>query len=185
MASKARRSEQYFAFWRRVLVGDFGPSLSAFPTPVSAADPARPALDHRLLLVATVLTWVIGNLLGGLAGYYRNNRAAQGRRHRGDGRSSHPVLHRRLHPAHHLRLSLAGPADQRRRADGVDRGDTLGLRSRRRRPFDPARAVACAGRHWRLVHRDAVAGLQHRDRGLCHLCRTRRRRAGARSCSPM
>ena len=26
--------EQYAAFWRRVLVGDFGPSLSAFPTPV-------------------------------------------------------------------------------------------------------------------------------------------------------
>ena len=27
--------DQYLAFWRRVLVGDFGPSLSAFPTPVS------------------------------------------------------------------------------------------------------------------------------------------------------
>src|SRR5258708_4901811 len=27
--------EQYLAFWRRVVVGDFGPSLSAFPTPVS------------------------------------------------------------------------------------------------------------------------------------------------------
>src|SRR3954462_10700543 len=27
--------EQYVRFWRRVAVGDFGPSLSAFPTPVS------------------------------------------------------------------------------------------------------------------------------------------------------
>ena len=27
--------DQYLAFWRRILVGDFGPSLSAFPTPVS------------------------------------------------------------------------------------------------------------------------------------------------------
>src|ERR1700750_446563 len=27
--------EQYFVFWKRVIVGDFGPSLSAFPTPVA------------------------------------------------------------------------------------------------------------------------------------------------------
>src|ERR1700692_1656404 len=26
--------DQYVIFWRRVLTGDFGPSLSAFPTPV-------------------------------------------------------------------------------------------------------------------------------------------------------
>src|SRR3954451_23526385 len=26
---------RYFVFWTRILVGDFGPSLSAFPTPVS------------------------------------------------------------------------------------------------------------------------------------------------------
>jgi peptide/nickel transport system permease protein len=47
--------EQYLAFWRRIATADFGPSLSAFPTPVS-----------------TLLTWVLGNLLGGLAGYYQN-----------------------------------------------------------------------------------------------------------------
>src|SRR5690349_5498281 len=28
-------TDQYFAFWRRVVAGDFGPSLSAFPTPVA------------------------------------------------------------------------------------------------------------------------------------------------------
>src|SRR3954454_19407809 len=28
--------EQYGTFWRRIVRGDFGPSLSAFPTPVSA-----------------------------------------------------------------------------------------------------------------------------------------------------
>src|SRR5260370_16738566 len=27
--------DQYLAFWRRVAVGNFGPSLSAFPTPVA------------------------------------------------------------------------------------------------------------------------------------------------------
>src|SRR5215468_7615071 len=26
---------QYLVFWRRILVGDFGPSLSAFPTPAA------------------------------------------------------------------------------------------------------------------------------------------------------
>ena len=26
---------QYVVFWQRIIVGDFGPSLSAFPTPVS------------------------------------------------------------------------------------------------------------------------------------------------------
>ena len=28
-------AQQYASFWRRVVSGDFGPSLSAFPTPVS------------------------------------------------------------------------------------------------------------------------------------------------------
>ena len=55
---KGTLGEQYLTFWGRVLRGDFGPSLSAFPTPVS-----------------TLITWVLGNLLGGLAGYYQRNRA--------------------------------------------------------------------------------------------------------------
>ena len=40
-------SEQYVTFWSRILRGDFGPSLSAFPTPVSA-------------LIARALPWTIG-----------------------------------------------------------------------------------------------------------------------------
>jgi len=66
--------EQYVNFWRRVLVADFGPSLSAFPTPVSTLIGRATPWTVGLLGVATVLTWVIGNLLGGLAGYYRRNR---------------------------------------------------------------------------------------------------------------
>jgi peptide/nickel transport system permease protein len=67
--------EQYLGFWKRVLIGDFGPSLSAFPTPVSALILRALPWTIGLLLVATLLSWAVGNLLGGRAGYYRNNRA--------------------------------------------------------------------------------------------------------------
>lgn len=66
--------EQYLAFWRRVAVGNFGPSLSAFPTPVSVLIARALPWTVSLLVVSTVLTWLVGNLLGGLAGYYRRNR---------------------------------------------------------------------------------------------------------------
>lgn len=66
--------EQYLTFWRRMLVADFGPSLSAFPTPVSALIWQALPWTIGLLLVATLIAWVLGNLLGGLAGYYRNSR---------------------------------------------------------------------------------------------------------------
>lgn len=66
--------QQYLTFWQRVLVGDFGPSLSAFPTPVSELILRALPWTVGLLLVSTLLTWFLGNLLGGLAGYYRENR---------------------------------------------------------------------------------------------------------------
>jgi len=66
--------EQYLQFWRRVLVADFGPSLSAFPTPVSRLIWNALPWTVGLLVVATLIAWVLGNLLGGLAGYYRDSR---------------------------------------------------------------------------------------------------------------
>ena len=66
--------DQYLVFWRRVAVGDFGPSLSAFPTPVSVLIRRALPWTAGLLLVSTVITWIIGNLLGGLAGYYHRSR---------------------------------------------------------------------------------------------------------------
>ena len=39
--------EQYLNFWGRILTGDFGPSLSAFPTPVITLIAQRRAVDHR------------------------------------------------------------------------------------------------------------------------------------------
>jgi peptide/nickel transport system permease protein len=66
--------EQYIAFWRRVAVADFGPSLSAFPTPVKVLIARALPWTVGLLLVSTVFSWLLGNLLGGLAGYYRHNK---------------------------------------------------------------------------------------------------------------
>lgn len=66
--------EQYLTFWSRVLRGDFGPSLSAFPTPVSTLIGRALPWTAGLLIVSTLITWVLGNLLGGLAGYYQRNR---------------------------------------------------------------------------------------------------------------
>jgi peptide/nickel transport system permease protein len=67
--------DQYVSFWRRIAGGDFGPSLSAFPTPVSTLIGRALPWTVALLVISTLLTWVLGNLLGGLAGYYRSNRA--------------------------------------------------------------------------------------------------------------
>jgi peptide/nickel transport system permease protein len=66
---------QYVVFWKRILVGDFGPSLSAFPTPVSVLINRALPWTIGLLTVSTLLAWVLGNLLGGLAGYYRDSKA--------------------------------------------------------------------------------------------------------------
>jgi peptide/nickel transport system permease protein len=65
---------KYVNFWARFFQGDLGPSLIAFPTP--AMDLVMRALPWTvgLLITAILMTWTIGNLLGGLAGYYQNNR---------------------------------------------------------------------------------------------------------------
>ena len=64
---------QYVTFWKRIVVGDFGPSLSAFPTPVSVLINRALPWTIGLLTVSTLLAWGLGNLLGGLAGYYRDS----------------------------------------------------------------------------------------------------------------
>lgn len=65
---------QFVNFWVRLLQGDLGPSLIAFPTP--AMDLVMRALPWTvgLLVTAVIITWLLGNILGGLAGYYQNNK---------------------------------------------------------------------------------------------------------------
>jgi peptide/nickel transport system permease protein len=65
---------QYLVFWKRVLVGDFGPSLSAFPTPVATLIGRALPWTAGLLSVSTLIAFALGNLLGALAGYYRESR---------------------------------------------------------------------------------------------------------------
>jgi peptide/nickel transport system permease protein len=67
-------AHQYFAFWQRIVVADFGPSLSAFPTPVSVLIGRALPWTAGLLTAATLIAWAVGNLLGGLAGYHRRSR---------------------------------------------------------------------------------------------------------------
>ncbi len=66
-------SHQYLAFWGRVVTGDFGPSLSAFPTPVMTVILRALPWTAGLLTLSTLFAWVLGTLLGALAGYYRDN----------------------------------------------------------------------------------------------------------------
>ncbi len=66
--------DQYINFWLRLFRGDLGPSLLAFPTPAMTLVMRAMPWTVGLLTLATMLTFVVGNILGGLAGYYQNNR---------------------------------------------------------------------------------------------------------------
>ncbi len=57
-----------------MLRADFGPSMSAFPAPVSSLIGRALPWTIGLLGFATIVSWLLGNLLGGLAGYYQENR---------------------------------------------------------------------------------------------------------------
>ena len=67
--------EQYASFlWRGLLHFDFGPSLGNFPTPASEIISRNLPYTVGLSLVSTLLAWVIGNIIGLLAGFRKNKR---------------------------------------------------------------------------------------------------------------
>jgi peptide/nickel transport system permease protein len=66
--------EQYVSFWKRLFTGDFGPSLFMYPTPVTRLIGQSLPWTLGLLLVSTVLGWIIGNITGGLSGYFTGSR---------------------------------------------------------------------------------------------------------------
>jgi peptide/nickel transport system permease protein len=65
--------EQYLNFWRRLLAGDMGPSFTSFPTPVTQLIGNSIGWTIGLLGIATLIAWVLGVVLGSLAGYFSNS----------------------------------------------------------------------------------------------------------------
>jgi len=62
--------DQYWAFWGRLFRGDFGVSFFQFPARVSDLIANAMPWTLGLLLTTTAISWVVGNIIGGLAGYY-------------------------------------------------------------------------------------------------------------------
>lgn len=62
--------DQYWAFWGRLFRGDFGVSFFQFPVRVNKLIFTAMPWTLGLLLTTTALSWIMGNIIGGLAGYY-------------------------------------------------------------------------------------------------------------------
>lgn len=68
---------QYLGFLKRVVLQfDFGPSLSSFPTPVMEFILRALPWTLGLLLTTTLISWTLGNLIGLVAGYFHDSKAA-------------------------------------------------------------------------------------------------------------
>ncbi|MFN8529371.1 MAG: ABC transporter permease [Anaerolineae bacterium] len=66
--------DQYGAFWGRLVHADFGVSFFQFPAPVSQLIANALPWTLGLLLSTTAITWIFGNIMGGIAGYYTRRR---------------------------------------------------------------------------------------------------------------
>lgn len=62
--------DQYWAFWGRLFRGDFGVSFFQFPARVNTLIFNAMPWTLGLLLTTTAFSWIGGNILGGLAGYF-------------------------------------------------------------------------------------------------------------------
>ena len=62
--------DQYWAFWGRLFRADFGVSFFNFPTRVNKLIATALPWTLGLLLTTTAISWISGNILGGLAGYF-------------------------------------------------------------------------------------------------------------------
>lgn len=62
--------EQYWDFWGRLFQGDFGVSFFQFPARVNQLIATAAPWTLGLLLTSTAISWIFGNIIGGLAGYY-------------------------------------------------------------------------------------------------------------------
>lgn len=68
---------QYVSYLKRVVIDfDFGPSFTYYPQEVSAMILNALPWTLGLLLTATVIAWLLGNMVGLVAGYFHKHRAA-------------------------------------------------------------------------------------------------------------
>jgi peptide/nickel transport system permease protein len=68
---------QYFEFLYRYLIGDMGPSFTYFPTKVSEVIAAALPYTIFLLLLASITSWVIGNVIGVVAALSRREKLSR------------------------------------------------------------------------------------------------------------
>lgn len=74
---KGDLATQYFSYLKRVVIDfDFGPSFTYYPTEVSTMIVNALPWTLGLLLTATVIAWLLGNMVGLVAGYFHKHRAA-------------------------------------------------------------------------------------------------------------
>jgi peptide/nickel transport system permease protein len=66
--------DQYKDFWIRLFHSDLGVSFFQFPAPVSQLIATALPWTLGLLLTTTAISWILGNIIGGLAGYYTRKR---------------------------------------------------------------------------------------------------------------
>jgi peptide/nickel transport system permease protein len=62
--------DQYWAFWGRLFRGDFGVSYFQFPAHVNQLIYTAMPWTLCLLVTTTAINWILGNIIGGIAGYY-------------------------------------------------------------------------------------------------------------------
>jgi peptide/nickel transport system permease protein len=68
---------QYLSYMKRVVLQfDFGPSFAFYPQPVNSMILRALPWTLGLLLVSTFIAWILGNLVGLVAGYFHTKRAA-------------------------------------------------------------------------------------------------------------
>jgi len=69
--------EQYITFLKRLFTFDFGPSILAFPTPVMELIKRALPWTIGLLSFTTLVSWIIGNLLGVITTYIEVERGSR------------------------------------------------------------------------------------------------------------
>jgi len=70
--------EQYGDMWGRLANGDFGVSFFQFPARVNDLIVTALPWTLGLLLTTTAISWILGNIIGGIAGYYTRKRWSRG-----------------------------------------------------------------------------------------------------------